>query len=41
VHDVHLAAAQLFGDELTAVVTYDRRMATAAGLGDLPVAASR
>src|ERR1700741_17638 len=23
---IHLAAAQLFGDELTAVVTYDRRM---------------
>jgi uncharacterized protein len=27
---IHLAAAQVFGDELTAVVTYDRRMATAA-----------
>jgi hypothetical protein len=38
---VHLAAAQLFGDELTAFVTYDRRMATAAGLVDLPVAAPR
>ena len=36
---IHLAAAQLFGDELTAVVTYDRRMAAAAGLVDLTVAA--
>jgi predicted nucleic acid-binding protein len=38
---IHLAAAQLFGDELTAVVTYDRRMAAAAGLVDLTVAAPR
>ena len=38
---IHLAAAQLFGDELTAVVTYDRRMASAAGLVDLAVAAPR
>jgi uncharacterized protein len=38
---VHLAAAQLFGDELTAVVTYDRRMAAAAGLMDQTVAAPR
>lgn len=38
---IHLAAAQLFGGELTAVVTYDRRMATTAGLLDLPVAAPR
>ena len=38
---LHLAAAQLFGDELTAVVTYDRRMAAAAGLVDLTVAAPR
>jgi predicted nucleic acid-binding protein len=38
---VHLAAAQLFGDELTAVVTYDRRMAAAAKLVDLTVAAPR
>jgi uncharacterized protein len=38
---VHLAAAQLFGDELTAVVTYDRRMAAAAGLIELAVAAPR
>ena len=38
---VHLAAAQLFGDELTAVVTYDRRMAAAAELVDLTVAAPR
>ena len=38
---IHLAAAQLFGDELTAVVTYDRRMATAAGLIDLTVVAPR
>ena len=28
---IHLAAAQLFGDELTAVVTYDRRMAERRG----------
>jgi predicted nucleic acid-binding protein len=38
---IHLAAAQLFGDALTAVVTYDRRMAAAAGLLDLTVAAPR
>lgn len=38
---IHLAAAQLFGDELTAVVTYDRRMATAAHQIDLTVAAPR
>jgi predicted nucleic acid-binding protein len=38
---LHLAAAQLLGDELTAVVTYDRRMAAAAGLLDLTVAAPR
>lgn len=36
---IHLAAAQLFGDELTAVVTYDRRMAAAAALIDVTVAA--
>jgi len=38
---VHLAAAQLFAGELTAIVTYDRRMATAAELFDLAVAAPR
>jgi hypothetical protein len=38
---IHLAAALLFGDELTTVVTYDRRMAAAAGLVDLAVAAPR
>ena len=38
---IHLAAAQLFGEELAAVVTYDRRMGTAAGLLDLRVAAPR
>ncbi len=38
---IHLAAAQLFGGELTAVVTYDRRMAAAAGLIDLAVTAPR
>ena len=38
---IHLAAAQLFGDELTAVVTYDRRMATAASLIDVVVASPR
>jgi uncharacterized protein len=36
---VHLASAQLFGEELTAIVTYDRRMAAAAALVDLRVAA--
>ena len=38
---LHLAAAQLFGDELTAVVTYDRRMADAAVLLELTVVAPR
>jgi uncharacterized protein len=38
---IHLAAAQLFGDELTAIVTYDRSMAAAASLVDLPVATPR
>jgi uncharacterized protein len=38
---IHLAAAQLFGDELAAVVTYDRRMAAAVGLVDLTVVAPR
>jgi len=38
---VHLAAAQLFGDELTALVTYDRRMTAAASLVTLRVAAPR
>jgi len=38
---IHLAAAQVFGDDLTAIVTYDRRMAAAAGLMDLAVAAPR
>ena len=38
---IHLAAAQLFGDELAALVTYDRRMAAAASLVDLKVAAPR
>jgi len=38
---IHLAAAQLFGDELTVVVTYDRRMASAAELIDLAVTAPR
>lgn len=38
---LHLAAAQLFGDELTALVTYDRRMAAAAGLIDVSVVAPR
>ncbi len=38
---IHLAAAQLFGDELTAVVTYDRRMAAAAGRVDLTVTTPR
>ena len=38
---IHLAAAQLFDAELTAVVTYDRRMAAAAELVDIAVAAPR
>ena len=38
---LHLAAAQLFGDELTAVVTYDRRMADAAVLLELTAVAPR
>ncbi|MBI2206820.1 MAG: type II toxin-antitoxin system VapC family toxin [Candidatus Rokubacteria bacterium] len=38
---IHLAAAQLFGEELTAVVTYDERMAAAAAMIDLAVAAPR
>ena len=38
---IHLAAAQLFGDELTAIVTYDRRMAAAAALVDLAAVAPR
>jgi uncharacterized protein len=38
---IHLAAAQLFGDELTAVVTYDRRMAAAASLLDVAVRSPR
>ena len=38
---IHVAAAQLLGEELTAVVTYDRRMAEAAELLDLTVAAPR
>jgi predicted nucleic acid-binding protein len=38
---IHLAAAQLFGDELTAVVTYDRRMTSAAESIDLAVVAPR
>lgn len=38
---IHLAAAQLFGDELTALVTYDRRMADAARSMGLEVAAPR
>ena len=38
---IHVAAAQLLGEELTAVVTYDRGMAEAAALLDLTVAALR
>jgi len=38
---IHLAAAQLFGGELTAIVTYDRQMAAAAALVDLAVTAPR
>lgn len=38
---IHLAAAQVFGAELTAVVTYDGRMTAAASLLELPVEAPR
>ena len=38
---IHLAAARTLGDELTAVVTYDDRMTTAAGLAGLVVDAPR
>jgi predicted nucleic acid-binding protein len=38
---IHLAAAQVLGDELTAVVTYDYRMTTAANLLSVPIAAPR
>lgn len=38
---IHLAAALVFGDDLTAIVTYDRRMADAAALVDAPVAVPR
>ena len=38
---IHLAAAQAFADELTAVVTYDDRMAAAAVLLGLSVVAPR
>lgn len=36
---IHLAAAQTLGDEITAVVTYDERMTTAARMLGLAVAA--
>ena len=38
---IHLAAAQVLGDVLTAVVTYDDRMTAAAARLGLPVAAPR
>jgi predicted nucleic acid-binding protein len=38
---IHLAAALTLADELTAVVTYDDRMATAAGVLGLTVEAPR
>jgi predicted nucleic acid-binding protein len=38
---LHLAAAQTLGDELSAVVTYDERMTTAAGLLGLAADAPR
>jgi predicted nucleic acid-binding protein len=38
---IHLAAARTLGDELSAVVTYDERMTTAAGLAGLVVDAPR
>lgn len=38
---IHLAAAQLLGEELTAVVTYDHRMTAAANVLGLAVDAPR
>jgi predicted nucleic acid-binding protein len=38
---IHLAAARVFGDELTAVVTYDGRMAEAAARAHLSVETPR
>ena len=38
---IHLAAARILGDDLSAIVTYDPRMAKAAGLLGLPVDAPR
>jgi predicted nucleic acid-binding protein len=38
---IHLAAAQSFGDDVTAIVTYDARMAAGARLLDIQVAAPR
>jgi predicted nucleic acid-binding protein len=38
---IHLAAARLFGDELSAVVTYDERMAGAAVRLHLPIVSPR
>jgi predicted nucleic acid-binding protein len=35
---IHLASAELLGADLTAIVTYDNRMATAARQAGLPVA---
>jgi predicted nucleic acid-binding protein len=38
---IHLAAARILGDELTAVVTYDQRMAAAATTAGIPVDSPR
>jgi hypothetical protein len=38
---IHLAAAQLLGDELTSLITYDERMMVAAGTLGLTVSAPR
>ena len=38
---IHLAAAQMLGDDLAAIVTYDERMTRAAELLGLPVHAPR
>ena len=38
---IHLAAAQLFGDDLTSIITYDQRMTTAATALGLNVSAPR
>ena len=38
---IHLAAAQMLAEDVTAVITYDQRMASAAAVMGLPVSAPR